>query len=230
MKEIKWAVFNVSRLLLFNAPCLPWSDFTSDCQRVLISVLYLCYGNGIEEYCHQTHSFYWLTHWNKHLQYHSRRENIHGGDFPVPSIQPTNRKCSVDSSCEVCSLKYGINIKSTTSRLLTVNSHGPWTITQHLACLHPWQWSSKSKHLLFPGLEWRGQVGCLCIASTGTEIDNQQGPTTQHREVYSIFCKNLNEKRIWKTIDIGITQSLCCKPKIQHCKSTILQLKKKEMH
>ena len=41
VKEIKWAVFNVSRLLLFNALCLPWSDFTSDCQHVLISVLSL---------------------------------------------------------------------------------------------------------------------------------------------------------------------------------------------
>ena len=37
VKEIKWALFNVSRLLLFNALCLPWNDFTSDYQHVLIS-------------------------------------------------------------------------------------------------------------------------------------------------------------------------------------------------
>ena len=28
------------------------------------------------------------------------------------------------------------------------------------------------------------------------KTDNQQGPTVQHRELYSIFCDNLYEKRI----------------------------------
>ena len=44
------------------------------------------------------------------------------------------------------------------------------------------------------------------------KIDNQQRPTVQHRERCSIFCNNLNQKRIWKRIDtcIHITESLCC--------------------
>ena len=43
------------------------------------------------------------------------------------------------------------------------------------------------------------------------KIDYQQGPTVQHKELYSIFWDNLNGKRIWKTIDICIciTESLC---------------------
>ena len=46
------------------------------------------------------------------------------------------------------------------------------------------------------------------------KIDNQQGPTVQHRELCSIFCNNLNGKRIWKRLDtcICITESLCCTP------------------
>ena len=28
------------------------------------------------------------------------------------------------------------------------------------------------------------------------KIDNQQGPTVQHRELYSILCNNLHGKRI----------------------------------
>lgn len=55
------------------------------------------------------HSFSWLTHSNKHLPYHSHRVNIHGDDFPGPSIQPTKRKCSVDSGVKVlAALVYNI--------------------------------------------------------------------------------------------------------------------------
>ena len=46
------------------------------------------------------------------------------------------------------------------------------------------------------------------------KMDNQQGPTVEHRELCSIFCNNLNGKSIWKRIDtcICITESLCCPP------------------
>ena len=46
------------------------------------------------------------------------------------------------------------------------------------------------------------------------KLDNQQGPTVQHRELCSIFCNNLIGKRIWKRIHICIciTESLCCTP------------------
>ena len=38
------------------------------------------------------------------------------------------------------------------------------------------------------------------------------GPTVQHRELYSILCNDLYEKRISERGDIclGITDSLCC--------------------
>ena len=46
------------------------------------------------------------------------------------------------------------------------------------------------------------------------KTDNQQGPMIQHRELCSVFCSNLNGKRIWKRIDtcIYITESLCYTP------------------
>ena len=34
--------------------------------------------------------------------------------------------------------------------------------------------------------------------TTVYKIDNQQGPTVQHRELYSITCNNLYGKRVWK--------------------------------
>ena len=36
------------------------------------------------------------------------------------------------------------------------------------------------------------------IHTTIYKIDNQQGPTVEHRELYSIFCNNLNGKRIFE--------------------------------
>ena len=33
------------------------------------------------------------------------------------------------------------------------------------------------------------------------KIDNQRGPTVEHRELCSIFCNKLNGKRICKTVD-----------------------------
>ena len=39
-------------------------------------------------------------------------------------------------------------------------------------------------------------------------IDNQERPTVQHRELYSICCNNLKWKIIWKRIHI--IETLCC--------------------
>ena len=52
------------------------------------------------------------------------------------------------------------------------------------------------------------------VYTTIFKIDNQQGPTVQHRELGSIFCNNRNGKRIWERIDICIciSESLCCTP------------------
>ena len=45
-------------------------------------------------------------------------------------------------------------------------------------------------------------------------IDNQQGPTAEHRELCSVLCNNLHGERIWKRAGtrICITESLCCTP------------------
>ena len=37
------------------------------------------------------------------------------------------------------------------------------------------------------------QVDSLQLSTTIYKIDNQQGPTVQHKELYSIFCDNLYE-------------------------------------
>ena len=50
--------------------------------------------------------------------------------------------------------------------------------------------------------------------TTICKTDNQQGPTVQHRELYSIFCDNLYEKRILKRMNTcgRLIESLCCTP------------------
>ena len=47
---------------------------------------------------------------------------------------------------------------------------------------------------------WRGGInqefGVNIYIQLLYKIDNQQGPVIQHRELYLIFCNNLNGKRI----------------------------------
>ena len=56
----------------------------------------------------------------------------------------------------------------------------------------------------------RVQIKTLCMY----KINNQQGPTVQHRELYSMFCNNLHGKRIYKirNMCICIIKSRCCTP------------------
>ena len=46
------------------------------------------------------------------------------------------------------------------------------------------------------------------------KMNNQQGPTVQHRELCSMLFNNLRGKEIWRRIDTGIhiTDSLWCPP------------------
>ena len=44
------------------------------------------------------------------------------------------------------------------------------------------------------------------------KMDDQQGPTVQHRELGLIFCNCLSGKRLWKAIDAYITESPCSTP------------------
>ena len=53
------------------------------------------------------------------------------------------------------------------------------------------------------------------IYTTMFKINNQQGPTVQHRELCLIFWEYyINGKRFFKKIDtcLCITESLCCTP------------------
>ena len=66
-------------------------------------------------------------------------------------------------------------------------------------------------------------------------MDNQQGPTVQHKELCSILCNNLNGRRIWKRIDTRtyITESLCCTPETNttlliNCSPNKIKIKKKK--
>ena len=45
-------------------------------------------------------------------------------------------------------------------------------------------------------------------------MEKQQGPTVQHRELYSIPCDKPEWKRTWRRIYRCITESLCCTAKI----------------
>ena len=53
--------------------------------------------------------------------------------------------------------------------------------------------------------------------AAGFNMENQQGPAVQHRELCSILCNNLNGKRIWKRIDTCIIKSLCCYTWTNYC-------------
>ena len=46
------------------------------------------------------------------------------------------------------------------------------------------------------------------------KIDNQQGPTVQHRELYSILCGSLDEMGVGGRVDkgVGMAESPCCSP------------------
>ena len=57
---------------------------------------------------------------------------------------------------------------------------------------------------------WDGHVyTAIC------KIDNQRGPTTQHRELCLILCINLNGERTWTTDScMCISESLCYIPEI----------------
>ena len=49
------------------------------------------------------------------------------------------------------------------------------------------------------------------------KMDNQQGPTVQHRELCSILCNNLNGKKFEKDTCIGITESAVHLKTTEHC-------------
>ena len=41
-------------------------------------------------------------------------------------------------------------------------------------------------------------------------MDNQQGPTVEHRELYTVFCNNLSGQRLSKRMNIWLTETLRC--------------------
>ena len=68
------------------------------------------------------------------------------------------------------------------------------------------------------------------LHNTIYKINRQQGPTVWHRELYSVPCISIIAKSLKKNICICVLLShFIVYPKItQHCKLTILQLKKKK--
>ena len=68
------------------------------------------------------------------------------------------------------------------------------------------------------------------VWATVYKIDEQQGSTVEHRELYSISCNNLYWKRIWKRryiyTYIYLSHSAVPLKLTQHCKLTILQFLK----
>ena len=68
------------------------------------------------------------------------------------------------------------------------------------------------------------------IHNTIYKINRQQGPTVWHRELYSVPCISIIAKSLKKNICIRVLLShfIVYLKITQHCKSTILQLKKKK--
>ena len=46
------------------------------------------------------------------------------------------------------------------------------------------------------------------------KMDNQQGPTVQHREFCSMLCGSLDGRGLWERMDscICMAESFCCPP------------------
>ena len=53
------------------------------------------------------------------------------------------------------------------------------------------------------------------IQTTIYKTDEQQGPTLQNRELYSISCNKPQQKE-YKKENMYVTESLCCTPESQH--------------
>ena len=108
------------------------------------------------------------------------------------------------------------------SRSVTSASVTPWTVARSLLC--PWRFPGKNTGVgchallqgIFPtqglnlylfmspasaggffttGATWEA---CQKVHPSIFTVDNQRGPTVEHRELCSILCNNFNGKRIWK--------------------------------
>ena len=65
----------------------------------------------------------------------------------------------------------------------------------------------------------KGQVGSLgwtCVIHTALfKVDNQQGPTVQHMDLYLMLCGSLDGRGVWSRMDTCIceAETLGCSPK-----------------
>ena len=50
----------------------------------------------------------------------------------------------------------------------------------------------------------------IVSSTTVYKLGNQQGPAAQHKELYSTLSNNSHGNRIWKRMDICVTESLRC--------------------
>ena len=86
-----------------------------------------------------------------------------------------------------CAITYMWNLKYDTKTLIYETETDSQTQRTDL-------WFSRGKHGT-GGINQKPGINTNTL-TTIYKIDNQQGPTVQHKELYSIFCDNLYEKRI----------------------------------
>ena len=63
------------------------------------------------------------------------------------------------------------------------------------------------------GKGWLESLGSTCTHAV-FKMDNQQGPTVQHREICSMLCGSLDRRGVWGRIDTCTctAESLCHSP------------------
>ena len=59
------------------------------------------------------------------------------------------------------------------------------------------------------GIVWDGPVHTAIF-----QMDNQPGPTGEHRELCSLLCDSLDGRGVWRRMDtcMCVAELLCCSP------------------
>ena len=64
-------------------------------------------------------------------------------------------------------------------------------------------------------------------------MDNQQGPTIQHKELCSVLCGNLDRTAVWGRMVacVCMAELLCCAPEtVINCQSAVHEYKMKHLN
>ena len=73
---------------------------------------------------------------------------------------------------------------------------------------------TQKRNLLLPGGRDSQGVWEGLVHNTIFKMDNQQGPTLQHAELFSMLCASLDRRGVWGRMDtyVCMAESLCCSP------------------